>query len=515
MLTKAQKEQDAMLRAFRAKCRFRALVRQARANSYWLMECEDSYDGVDDVKRRVEQAVRAVRAVKTKKHRLTITDKVLLCKPAEERTVAEQQYLNRIIGGLKCFKRYPDEVKKKLAAVTYFKYYGPGRVIVRQHQEAHALYFIVTGDVTVSLVSWDELLKAPQSTDVGTMHPGDMFGEVSLLHNIPRTATCTTVGHCELLVLMKEDFKNVLQESVQKQWDSVKKAMSQFTYFDGLDEVARREGCIMAKMKTFQPNDVILGDGIGMTNFVYFVLSGHCEMIESLQISAVKYRDSVRYSLYDPYIPTQESDQDFEAKYFSAYKNKEAVSQETESESSTNVSSLSAPLQVTPTRLSSSHNPDSKLVRQSSKISDDADKNTIDRADPESTDDATKGVPPNLRTYFMKVCEMSAGATFGFGESMRDRRVVAAARVACMLLPKVWLLQKNTTNIWTRVQRYLERKIPTKRQLFNEFVSARRWQKYREQVVSEVTSRTNTINFTSIHDVPYYVRMAEMTDSCV
>lgn len=37
---------------------------------------------------------------------------------------------------------------------------------------------------------------------------------------------------------MKEDFKNVLQESVQKQWDSVKKAMSQFTYFDGLDEVS-------------------------------------------------------------------------------------------------------------------------------------------------------------------------------------------------------------------------------------------------------------------------------------
>lgn len=85
-------------------------------------------------------------------------------------------------------------MKKKLAAVTYFKYYGPGRTIVRQHQEAHALYFIITGDVTVSQLIFDELLQEYVSVDVGVMHPGDMFGEVSLLHNIPRTATCTTNG---------------------------------------------------------------------------------------------------------------------------------------------------------------------------------------------------------------------------------------------------------------------------------------------------------------------------------
>lgn len=44
-------------------------------------------------------------------------------------------------------------------------------------------------------------------------------------------------GHCETLVLMKEDFKNVLQASVQKSWDEVRRAMSAFTYFDALDEV--------------------------------------------------------------------------------------------------------------------------------------------------------------------------------------------------------------------------------------------------------------------------------------
>lgn len=78
--------------------------------------------------------------------------------------------------------------------MTYFKYYGPGRVIVRQHHEAVAMYFIVSGDVVISHMEFDELLNKEVPVELGVMHSGDLFGEVSLLHNIPRTATCTTVG---------------------------------------------------------------------------------------------------------------------------------------------------------------------------------------------------------------------------------------------------------------------------------------------------------------------------------
>ncbi|VVC98797.1 unnamed protein product [Leptidea sinapis] len=35
-------------------------------------------------------------------------DKALLNKKAEERTDQEKKYIFRIIGGLKCFKRYPN-----------------------------------------------------------------------------------------------------------------------------------------------------------------------------------------------------------------------------------------------------------------------------------------------------------------------------------------------------------------------------------------------------------------------
>ncbi|XP_050672669.1 uncharacterized protein LOC126970636 isoform X2 [Leptidea sinapis] len=479
--------EELMKRKFRAKCLFRALGRLVMANAHWMIEAVDHYEGLDNVKRRVEQAVRGKAR---KKQLLGVQDKALLNKKAEERTDQEKKYIFRIIGGLKCFKRYPNNVKKKLAAVTYFKYYGPGRVIVRQHQEAHALYFVVTGEVVVSQMIYDELLQQYVSVDIGTMHSGDMFGEVSLLHNIPRTATCTTAGHCELLVLMKEDFKNVLQASVQKQWDEVKRAMSAFTYFDALDEVARREGCIVAKMKSYLPNETLLGDGVGVHNFVYFILSGRCQMIESLQVIVSTRLGHKYYSLYDPYVPKEESEQDFDTKYFGAYKDLIKDSKSSQVRDSMDSSAVKAESSkrdssrggsILKSSVQRNMSVDSKCTNvtivtkedgRPSKESGRGDvfEGGIELLEPTGAPELRTSVrlsllaettkpPRNIKTYFMQVCQFNPGSSFGFGENMRDRRIVALTHVDCMLLPMIWLLQRNTANIWTRIQHYLEKKV--------------------------------------------------------
>lgn len=58
-----------------------------------------------------------------------------------------------------------------------------------------------------------------------------------------------------------------------------------------------------------------------------------------------------------------------------------------------------------------------------------------------------------------QVVQLNPGSTFGFGEEMRDRRIIALTDLQCMLIPKVWLLQKNTANIWTRIEHYLKKKV--------------------------------------------------------
>ncbi|XP_049864907.1 uncharacterized protein LOC126366048 isoform X2 [Pectinophora gossypiella] len=451
------------------------------ANVYWLIESVEQYEGVEDVKRRVEQAVRG--KVK-QKQLLSVNDKALLNKPTEDRTDHEKRYLYRIIGGLKCFKRYPN--------------------------------------------------------------------------------------------------------------------------------VASREGCIVAKLKSFVIDETLLGDGCGIPNYVYFILSGRVQMIESLQVIVTSRLGHKYYTLYDPWVPKEESEQDFEKKWFAAYPNLNAESQGVPKEQSgsgmlpergtlstaTQTHSRSAAGSILKLRASSTPNStvfsrQLSFVAQEDKTSEVAQKdsgeldkvesglhvnvgvNTTDEFKRTSFDNSADDVKPGqrtlsrvrhsdvvlsrrfsaggssrqesatdsklllspidegrpsvrysimptneliaaghskMKTYFMQVCMMNPGSTFGFGENMRDRRIVALTPVNCILMPKVWLLQRNTANIWTRIQYYLEKKIPNKQQLFNEFLNQRRWEEYRQQLVGDVVAGAKTVNYTTVHDVPYSVRMEEMYD---
>lgn len=64
-----------------------------------------------------------------------------------------------------------------------------------------------------------------------------------------------------------------------------------------------------------------------------------------------------------------------------------------------------------------------------------------------------------MKQSLIQVCQYNVGSSFGFGENMRDRRILALAPVECLLFPKIWLLQRNTANIWTRIQYFLEKKV--------------------------------------------------------
>lgn len=69
-----------------------------------------------------------------------------------------------------------------------------------------------------------------------------------------------------------------------------------------MKQCALREGCIVARIKSFERNEIILGDGHGIANYVYFILSGRCQMIESLRVIVKKHLSKKFYTLYDPYV---------------------------------------------------------------------------------------------------------------------------------------------------------------------------------------------------------------------
>ncbi len=73
--------------------------------------------------------------------------------------------------------------------------------IVRRGEPGDAMFFIVSGEVEVEML--------PHPVRLG---PGQYFGEIALLREVPRTATIMSVTECELLVLNAVDFRRLLDE---------------------------------------------------------------------------------------------------------------------------------------------------------------------------------------------------------------------------------------------------------------------------------------------------------------
>jgi voltage-gated potassium channel len=70
-----------------------------------------------------------------------------------------------------------------------------GTIISVKGAPAHAMYFIVSGEVEVELTN----RRVP-------FGPGDFFGELALLHETHRRATIVALSNCRLLALSAEDF---------------------------------------------------------------------------------------------------------------------------------------------------------------------------------------------------------------------------------------------------------------------------------------------------------------------
>nr|CAD7406460.1 unnamed protein product [Timema cristinae] len=226
----------------------------------------------------------------------------------------------------------------------------------------------------------------------------------------------------ELLCLMKEDFANVLQASLQHHWDDCKRAMQQFPYFNGWDEVAVRECCILSKLKSYGPDQMMLGDGVGQPNYVYFVLQGTCRVVQNVRFAVRLVAGQRKYRLF-----------------------------------------------------------------------------------PEVETHLKKG--EKLERFFVQVCLMDKGSCFGLGEDMQDRRVIAVSKVECLLIPQYWIMQHNRANIWVRIRQFLDQNIPSQVQIFKAFLEHRKWLHYKQELVKEIVSRKKIPNNTTIHDVPYSLRI--------
>jgi MFS family permease len=97
---------------------------------------------------------------------------------------------------------------ERLAAAAHDVSVPAGHVLIREGDEADALWVLASGEVAVSARG-----ESGHARRLRTMGPRSYFGEIGLLRRLPRTATVRTLEACELLRIEAADFFDAVQGS--------------------------------------------------------------------------------------------------------------------------------------------------------------------------------------------------------------------------------------------------------------------------------------------------------------
>ena len=100
------------------------------------------------------------------------------------------------VAAVPLFESLPPTSLEKLARSALAETVPAGTAVIAQGERGDTFYVVVDGSLEVS--SDGRLLR--------TLGPGDFFGEIALLREVPRTATVSAATDSEVLGIRRMDF---------------------------------------------------------------------------------------------------------------------------------------------------------------------------------------------------------------------------------------------------------------------------------------------------------------------
>ena len=113
---------------------------------------------------------------------------------------------NELLGTIPLFAQLPATERQELAALLKTQQYPAHRPVFWLGEQGEDFYIVKHGRVVVSCPD-----ESGKEVILGTLGPGNFFGEISLLDGGPRTATVRTASDAELFILSRQDFLSFLR----------------------------------------------------------------------------------------------------------------------------------------------------------------------------------------------------------------------------------------------------------------------------------------------------------------
>jgi len=115
-----------------------------------------------------------------------------------------------VLKSVPMFAAFREDQLRTLAPAVMRRSAPRGAVIMREGERVDSLYIVVAGRLKVMMGEADG-----KEMILGILGPGEIFGEMGLIDDGPRSASVIAIEPCDLLVVTKRVFKKCLAENVE------------------------------------------------------------------------------------------------------------------------------------------------------------------------------------------------------------------------------------------------------------------------------------------------------------
>jgi len=113
-----------------------------------------------------------------------------------------------ILKNIPLFKDLDENVHLDIIDHVMLMYYPQNYEIFKSGEEGKAMYIIKNGKVEIFK---GDIAKGERETVLAEINTNGFFGEMALISEVPRNATARTMENCEVFVLNKEDFTELMK----------------------------------------------------------------------------------------------------------------------------------------------------------------------------------------------------------------------------------------------------------------------------------------------------------------
>jgi cAMP-dependent protein kinase regulator len=171
--------------------------------------------------------------------------------PNNPKAPAEEQFLQEALNNSFVFSNMTDKERMTLLRAFEAHDVSTGTIVIQQHDVGDYYYIIHSG--TIQYLVDDKA--------VGTATDGEAFGELALLYNCPRAATCVALTDCKLWRIDQRTFRRVLAKFNITKDDETKSLLKNVAFLKDLDDKLLTKIAFALGTKHFEAGEIMLKKG--------------------------------------------------------------------------------------------------------------------------------------------------------------------------------------------------------------------------------------------------------------